>query len=580
MCKHNSSRKQGDGFETVVEVSSDFLMGLNCPTSLKVWMLLKYGEHRQIADLSVDPLDYNNPDDFDSAYSSISLLRKGDFLDTKIDLKEAALSNFWLGEQLCEETNRRIIKGRAYVENSGHHAVIHTAARIIRQTLGDIDPESLLRGMGFGPGVSSSCKGDKVGAYYKSGSALEATAAAMELGRICINATHPLPAASIQAEGPCSLLISSMKRVKGNSLTFVPKDSKTLRPIAIEPHVNIFLQKGVGSYIRDRLRIKGINLNDQSVNADLARQGSRYGQLATIDLSMASDTVSIEIVRELLPEPWFNLLDCLRSKHGLVEGKYHTYSKFSSMGNGFTFELESLIFWALSKAVCPEGIVSVYGDDIILPSESYERLVPIFTFCGFKINATKSFHGSYFRESCGAHYFNGQVVTPPYIKVLGKGEDYRIKLHNIFFRWGAERYGVYKPVWLVRILKKLRRGSPLLVPPVLGDSGFNSDFPHTGAKRHRHFEGWVIKCVVNTPLTRDCKRYYNALYNSFVTTTIESPSKGKSPLRGRFRRNVRNIFVRSWSLEAPKDPERLKTLDELFEATREKLILRNWKVSP
>ena len=95
------------------------------------------------------------------------------------------------------------------------------------------------------------------------------------------------------------------------------------------------------------------------------------------------------------------------------------------MGNGFTFELESLIFWAITVA-CVElenlssgrrdTRVSVYGDDIIAPTYSVDLLLESLKYCGFRINEAKSFWDGPFRESCGEHYFSGERVTPFFVK--------------------------------------------------------------------------------------------------------------------------------------------------------------------
>ena len=74
----------------------------------------------------------------------------------------------------------------------------------------------------------------------------------------------------------------------------------------------------------------------------------------------------------LLPEAWFDLLNDCRSQAVSYKGEWIELNMFSSMGNAFTFELESLIFWAIANAVCycsgSRGHISVYGDDIIVPS--------------------------------------------------------------------------------------------------------------------------------------------------------------------------------------------------------------------
>ncbi|DAD50869.1 TPA_asm: RNA-directed RNA polymerase [ssRNA phage SRR5466729_1] len=227
--------------------------------------------------------------------------------------------------------------------------------------------------------------------------------------------------------------------VKGNVLFTVPKTSTIDRVAAKEPDLNMFAQKGVGDYIRTRLRSIGIDLNDQTRNQRLALVGSSNGSLATVDLSSASDSVTTALVCRLLPTEWFHLLNQIRSRATFVDGVWHTNEMFSSMGNGFTFELESLIFWALVKALMgitrTRGSLSVYGDDIICPSSLRHPLTNVLGFCGFLLNKKKSHFTGTFRESCGKHYCSGKDVTPFYIKEPVLNQQRLIHFLNSLRKW-------------------------------------------------------------------------------------------------------------------------------------------------
>lgn len=229
--------------------------------------------------------------------------------------------------------------------------------------------------------------------------------------------------------------------VHGADLFTVPKKAEIDRCACKEPDVNMFLQKGVGLHIRKRLRRVGINLNDQSVNRSLARRGSIDGSLATLDLSSASDTVTKTLILALLPYDWYLYLNDIRSRYVKVEGVYSETEMFSSMGNGFTFELESLIFWALAKSTAYlrgiSGTISVYGDDIIIPTEMYDDLVWVLAEFGFSVNPSKSFHQGSFRESCGGHYDFGNDVTPFYLKREPTHLTDVIRVANQLRRWST-----------------------------------------------------------------------------------------------------------------------------------------------
>lgn len=185
----------------------------------------------------------------------------------------------------------------------------------------------------------------------------------------------------------------------------------------------------------------------------MAQTASRNKDLATIDLSMASDTISYGIILELFPQGWFELMDQARAPSYKIENKWYDYHKFSAMGNGFTFEMESLLFFALASAVAEHleetGPVSVYGDDIIIPTNCSELLIEVLSVCGFSINKEKSFIDGPFRESCGGDYFEGYDVRAFYLK---DKISYRVLFlyHNYLVRKGLNF--VY-----VKVFKLIRR---------------------------------------------------------------------------------------------------------------------------
>lgn len=246
--------------------------------------------------------------------------------------------------------------------------------------------------------------------------------------------------------------------VPGNVLFTVPKNTTIDRVAAKEPDLNMFMQKGIGNHFRACLRRVGINLNDQTRNQRLARKGSIDGSLATIDLSSASDSVSCALVELLLPPLWHDVLSSLRSPVTIIDGEEHVNAMFSSMGNGFTFELESLIFYVITRTVNylrgHRGTVSVYGDDIISPSGSYADLEWVLMCCGFSVNPDKSFHIGSFRESCGGHYDNGSDITPFYIRAPIVRLMDLIHVANAIRRWSGLSglsilYEDLEPLWLL-----------------------------------------------------------------------------------------------------------------------------------
>jgi hypothetical protein len=226
--------------------------------------------------------------------------------------------------------------------------------------------------------------------------------------------------------------------VPGNRFTTVPKDCEKDRGIAIEPSINVFYQLGYGRVIRRRLKDSGIDLtNGQDIHRLFAREASIRGHLVTLDLSNASDTICRNLVKLLLPRKWFTVLNDLRSKKTEFRGRWRVLEKFSSMGNGFTFELETLIFLGLllglsrsDHKLLPGKNVFVYGDDIILPSEYSNDVVPMLSFFGLTVNKRKTFVDGPFRESCGGDYFLGEDVRPYFLKELPNEPQQLISMAN------------------------------------------------------------------------------------------------------------------------------------------------------
>jgi len=205
-----------------------------------------------------------------------------------------------------------------------------------------------------------------------------------------------------------------------------------MRPIGIGNTLNMYMQLGVKKTLMNLLSGVGVDLRDQSKNQDMARRGSILGSLglgldpeqdSTIDLASASDTVSIAICELLLSPEWFALLSDLRHESGMLDDELIVYNKMSAMGNGFTFPLESLIFWAIAKATAycmnydlDKSDLAVYGDDLILPFHLAPSLVENLAYAGFTVNTEKSFMSGPFKESCGADYYQGINVRPFYLK--------------------------------------------------------------------------------------------------------------------------------------------------------------------
>lgn len=388
---------------------------LDTPKSLACALLLKYGEFAQLVSISADPLHYNDPHVFFLDYQSAKLLSKYPFLkDDRLQPKREAILKFIDAENQCLQTNERFrLRAAGRLFDARVERVLSYASRKIAHILGDVPPLDRMD-FSFGPGASYGVRGE-TSVYNKVTSTLECTYAfARILGDFVNEFPGWFPEGSPKQD---------VELVPGSELTFVPKNAKTDRPICIEPLLNGLYQKGVGSWIRRRLKSFGVNLDDQSINQRLAGQALTAG-LSTVDFSSASDTVAYLLVQDLLPDFWFEALDVARCPRYQFEGDWRNFHKFSSMGNAYTFELESLLFYALACGCCEElGIqfvtgvnLSVYGDDVIIPRDAYDLFQEVTKICGFTVNDDKSFRDGLFFESCGHDFFGSVPVRPFLIK--------------------------------------------------------------------------------------------------------------------------------------------------------------------
>jgi hypothetical protein len=371
----------------------------------------------------------------------------------------------------------------------------------IREALGTFDWDRCAKFFGFGPGATTRLPRSRSFAAYKYSGIPESTSGNFAAGQAAISCV-PLWKQSVLASGGAPDCL--VKVVPGNKVITVPKNYKTDRTIAKEPDMNIYVQKGIGRCIRHRLKRIGVDLDDQTRNQRAAREGSLTGLLATVDLSMASDTVARELVWWLLPPEWSLALEQARSPLGVLpSGEVIHYQKFSSMGNGYTFELESLIFWAIAQECChPFNIwekdesVCVYGDDVVIPTQFYDSFCLRLKQVGFTPNPDKSWAEGAYRESCGKHYYHGTEITPFYVRRPVRSLDRLFLTHNNVFRW-SERAGVQvsEALTSLRNLAPAKWREPRL-PDGFGDGAFIGFVDEIHLDSHpKGWECWQVQAL-------------------------------------------------------------------------------------
>lgn len=417
--------------------------------------------------------------------------------ETNDELRNEALRRFHLAEAGCQLMNQKFSHINGLY--GPYTREINLARNLIWDLLGaSVNMGEIAPHFGFGPGASTRLKRSRGDRSFKFSGIPETTLQNVTfLGDVFSNA--PLWGRLIQNCSCCHNGEIPYTVVAGCNIDTVPKNSKTDRVIAIEPDLNMYVQKGFGAFLRRRLLRVGIDLNNQENNQSYAYKAYSEG-FATIDLSMASDTISSNLVKNLLPNDWYEKLDACRSKFGVLpSGELHRFQKFSSMGNGFTFELETLIFWALAESVRlihgEGGRVLVYGDDIITPQAIAPKVIDLLAFCGFNTNTDKTFISGSFYESCGKHYHKGHDITPFFIRRPIDNFEELILLHNNIYRYVARIEHLLSEQSLrlfSRLMYDLRALVPsyvrrMRIPDGFGDGAFVADLPDIILTKDKNF---------------------------------------------------------------------------------------------
>lgn len=405
---------------------------LDTPRSLGVHLRVKYGCWDELATMRCEPLEYLTAWSYRTDAIAVGLLRKLKDLPTSIDKEAVAIENFWASERLNAKTNSRLSKflnqGPYGLEDLRVLPIIGEIRKKIARVLGTLPDDLRIR---FGKGATFVDRGQLTTVADKMTSNPTFTPSAL-----CMKILWDRSAWA----RACYERRRKIETVRGNRFTTVDKDAEKDRGICIEPSVNIAFQLALGKLIRARLLV-GAGLHLQSLqhrHRRVACEGSLKGDIATIDLSNASDTISKSLVKLLLPSDWWDVLSTVRSPLTLIGGKWVFLEKFSSMGNGYTFELETLVFWAISSVMSGNRPISVYGDDIIVPSDAAESVLTALRFFGLEPNARKTFVTGPFRESCGGDYFMGVDVRPYFLKETPNEPHEWIALANGLYRLGRE----------------------------------------------------------------------------------------------------------------------------------------------
>lgn len=339
-------------------------------------------------------------------------------------------------------------------------------------------------------------------------------------------------------------------------LTFVPKSYKALRAIMPDTLAGSFYSSGLGEMFKSRLKRLGLNIDTlQRRHRALARRASRMSwlrcgrtsayRLSTIDLSSASDSITPQLLRLILPRKWYSAV-----MHGRVpyyqyrEGTYRNMSA-CTMGLGHTFALETFVFYVLTKGIAewygPAAArsVSVYGDDIIATTETVcgkgkPSLISIFQAVHLQINPDKSYWGYCdFRESCGGDFYRGHAVRPS--SPEGEASDlpkntyvtFLYKLANSLLRNWSPPVVETTLAWIVSEIYMID-GIVLAVPPSFPDtSGLKVDPGEwmTDELETVNFGSKVVQHYQITKPGRRCSYELAYLWDSMRVKSLQQPRR-------------------------------------------------------
>jgi hypothetical protein len=333
-------------------------------------------------------------------------------------------------------------------------------------------------------------------------------------------------------------------------VTSVPKTLKTPRIIAMEPTCMQYAQQALQRSYRSALKedsflSRVIGVEDQVPNQDLAREGSLSGDLATLDMSEASDRVSNQLI-QAMTQDWSHLhaaVQASRSRKADVPGHgVIRLAKFAPMGSALCFDFEAIVFLTiifvainreLNAPLCRDSLIKefsrrvrVFGDDLIVPREHVLSVVDALETFGFRVNAGKSYWTGRFRESCGREYYDGFDVSIVKVRQVlptrrqdASTVNAAVELRNLAYWAGLWQTARFLDVHLRKLLKHFPNVAPTSVllgrQSVLGYEYSRMDRQTQSPLTKGYYlssvspsdrldgVGALLKCVLQFPVTRE-----------------------------------------------------------------------------
>lgn len=551
----------------LAEDLSPFVDRNDCKVMRQIAAAENFADYETLGDYwglqSINPTHHSSTYQRDaSLYLFSSFLSKWVDKTNHEDLVEPTLELFHEYERHCRSYNREGYRRLTWSDDPEISLYYGRMLKFIEEVLGVLDMRVVYKYAKFSTGATVKSTRKYGNRFFKYKNVpYEVTERAIPHARAAIaHDERWVRRLEKHFDKPFSLIANDQlfQVVPGNVMDFVPKSRKILRTIAKEPSLNMYNQLGVHGYLTQRLKKFGIDITDQSVNQRLAKLGSIDNSLATLDLKGASGTVTCRIVEKTIPSGWLQLLYDLRSDVGqLPDGTLHNYEMFSSMGNGYTFALETLIFSAAVYAVGGKlGIDShVYGDDIVLPTVLSSKLMKLIDACGFIPNAEKSFlSDTYTRESCGTDYLKGINIRPVFLKVSLQDQNLfqLCTLHNRLWQWWCRVIGdPDRPKVLEKILSYVPVRFHAYGPPL--DDDFSSYFAVSKPVGRNTMYGYehdrivIERNLYEVPLA---DAYWNDLNHDLKDCSSEDGSRFDVSLAANYRIIIRRNASHSYEWPA------------------------------
>jgi hypothetical protein len=457
----------------------------------------------QVRALSCGAIDSHQPYSLKTTRQITDLFKKFSFsqdLRTPIELRDDSIKKFM-------DNQARLLNFEVPRDDPKLRAIIFGAKGYANQILGDFSNLEICERASFGKKSSvgipmrKACEGERYEAPI-TGSSAHIEWFDKYYGTWNRPALEYAKSRAALLKEPLYRLVDTLEAV------LVDKTWKSLRMIMPNTTIGTLYSSGLGRTIEDRLRNFGYDIKHlQPVHGELAKFGSLTGSLVTADQSMASDNITVQLIDEILPFRWASALKFGRIEGLSLYGNRLASPTFATMGIGFTFPLQTLVFLCLLLAIrdhCKldeQTVISVFGDDLVYDVRMHSSVLEYFPLLGLVINVDKTFADGSFRESCGYDYYRGVDVRPFHLgRATGQTAGRRraeaylyTALNGLLRRWNV--YEIPSTLdYLVGEIRRIRGDDPLVVP---------DDYPDTSGVKASPWIAHLLGLTVRWKRGRD-----------------------------------------------------------------------------